>query len=63
VDKIATVYLRIPEAGAGMGKITVNVGNRSHEFSATTQGEALPTGTQVRVTRQITESTFEVESL
>jgi hypothetical protein len=63
VGMVATVYLRIPESGGGMGKITVIVGNRSHEYSATTQGPAIPTGTQVRVKKQITESTFEVETL
>lgn len=63
VGTVATVYLRIPETDGGMGKITVVVGNRTHEYAATTKGASIPTGAQVRVTRQITESTFEVEPL
>lgn len=63
VGMTATVYLRIPEHDAGMGKVTVTVGNRTHEYAATTQGGAIPTGAQVRITRQITESTFEVVAL
>ncbi|MDF1837348.1 MAG: hypothetical protein P1V35_05730, partial [Planctomycetota bacterium] len=63
VGTVATVYLRIPEGDGGMGKITVVVGNRTHEYAATTKGAAIATGTQVRVTSQITESTFEVEPL
>ncbi len=63
VGKIATVYLTIPESNAGKGKITVIVGDRSHEYAATTSGSAIPTGTEVRVLRQISETTFEVETL
>jgi len=44
-----TVYLPIPGAKAGQGKVTVNVQGRSMEFGAVTDGEALATGAQVTV--------------
>ena len=63
VGMTATVYLVIPAQGDGKGKITVNIQGRSHEFTATTQGDTIPTGKEVRITRQLTENTFEVEPL
>lgn len=63
VGLTATVYLVVPGQGAGKGKITVNVQGRSHEFTATTQGDTIPTGQEVRIVRQITENTFEVEPI
>ena len=63
VGLTATVYLQIPGQSAGKGKITVNLQGRTHEFIASTQGATIPTGSEVRITRQITENTFEVEPL
>lgn len=59
----ARVYLRIPSAREGMGKITVLVQDRSMEYGAVTGGAELPTGAQVRVVRMISANTFEVEPL
>jgi hypothetical protein len=59
----ARVYLRIPGKGSGMGKITVALQGRTVEFHASTNGGEIPTGREVRITRQITEDTFEVEAL
>jgi hypothetical protein len=43
------VYLRIPGADAGRGKVTVEVQGRSMEFTAYTDGEAIETGARVTV--------------
>jgi hypothetical protein len=59
----ARVYLRIPGHNKGTGKITVSVQGRSVEFQAVTSGKELPTGSEVRIVRQTTPNTFEVEPL
>jgi hypothetical protein len=59
----ARVYLRIPGAKAGFGKITVKVQGRTAEFSAFTLGNELATGSLVKITRMSTPDTFEVERL
>ena len=47
----ASVYIPIPAKGEGQGKVTVATGERFVEFGAITdEEEAIPTGTQVRVT-------------
>ncbi len=64
VGMTARVYLRIPAGNAGKGKIHVVVQGRTAEFAACTRADReLPTGSEVRVTRQITPDTFEVEPL
>jgi hypothetical protein len=63
VGQSARVYLRIPGQNAGKGKITVSIQGRTHEFSAWTAGPEIPTGREVKVLRQVTEDTFEVEGL
>jgi hypothetical protein len=49
VGRAGTVYLRIPEAGEGRGKVTVEVQGRSVELTAVSDGPALKTGDAVRV--------------
>ena len=63
VGTTARVYLRVPERGAGEGKITVSLQGRSLEYSAVSSGPALATGSEVRVVRMTTPNTFEVEPL
>ena len=63
VGQPARVYLRIPAGNAGKGKITVSIQGRTQEYDASTAGPALPTGAPVRVVRQVTADTFEVEPL
>lgn len=62
VGQSAKVYLRIPGENSGKGKITVSIQGRSQEYEATTAGPELPTGSTVRVVRQTTPNTFEVEA-
>ena len=63
VGKAARVYLRVPGQNDGFGKITVNVQSRSAEYNAFTNGDELPTGATVRITRMTTPDTFEVVAL
>jgi hypothetical protein len=64
VGLTARVYLRIPAANGGKGKIHVVLQGRTAEFVAFTRAEReLPTGSEVRVLRQVTPDTFEVEPL
>jgi hypothetical protein len=63
VGLTARVYLRIPEANTGKGKITVALQGRTVELNAFTNGRAIPTDAEVRVVRQVTVDTFEVEPL
>lgn len=60
IGSVARVYLRIPAHNSGRGKITVALQGRTAEFGAST--EELPTGTEVRIVRLLTQDTFEVES-
>ena len=59
----ASVYLRVPGAKAGFGKVTVKVQGRSVEFNAFTLGPELPTGALVKLARLSTPDTFEVVAL
>ncbi|WP_145062649.1 hypothetical protein [Engelhardtia mirabilis] len=59
----ARVYLRIPAANVGRGKITVELQGRTAEFEAFTTGSELATGTQVRVVRMTSPGVFQVSAL
>ncbi len=49
VGKTAEVYLTIPGHKTGRGKITVTVQNRTMEYDAETESDALPTGSSVQI--------------
>jgi len=49
IGRTATVYLRVPGARGGRGKVTVEVQGRSMEFPAVTDGDTLESGAQVTV--------------
>lgn len=49
IGRTATVYLRVPGARSGRGKVTVEVQGRSMEFPAVTDGDTLESGVQVTV--------------
>ncbi len=61
--KIADVYLRIPAAGEGKGKVQVSLNGSVHEFDALSAGEPIRTGSKVRVVEIVDSSTVKVESV
>ncbi len=64
VGMTARVYLRIPAANSGKGKIHVVVQGRTAELAAFTKhASPIDTGAEVRVVRQVTADTFEVEPI
>lgn len=63
VGGVARVYLPIPAANKGVGKVTVVAQGRTNEYAAFTNGEALPAGSQVRLLRMTTPGVFEVAKL
>jgi len=56
----ATVYVPIPGAKAGAGKVTLAVQGRLVEYQAVTAEDALPTGTGVTVVDVVSPDTLEV---
>lgn len=49
VGKTAEVYLTIPASGGGLGKVLISIHGSMHELSALTRGEAIPSGSLVKV--------------
>lgn len=49
LDKTADVYLFIPAAKSGKGKIQISVKGAFHEIDAITEGEKIPTGAKAKV--------------
>jgi len=60
VGKTGSVYLRVPGARQGPGKIHLNLQDRTVELSAWTEQAELPTGVPVLVTRIVGPDTVEV---
>jgi len=58
-----TVYLTIPAERTGEGKIQITIAGAVREFNALTEGDELKTGTPIKVTEVINESTLVVEPL
>jgi hypothetical protein len=63
LGKQAVVYLRIPGEHSGMGKVQVNLQNRTMEYEAMTSGPALPTGAEVVVVDVVSSSVLEVQAV
>jgi hypothetical protein len=62
VGRTGTVYLRVPAAKTGPGKVHLMLQNRTVEYQAVTAGGELPTGTPVRVVAVVNSDTVEVEA-
>jgi len=57
------VYLTIPAGKEGMGKVTLNIGKRTQELRAITDGETIKTGDKIRVIEVLDENLLLVEKL
>ncbi len=51
VGKIANVYLAVPAAKSGKGKVQISVNGTTHELDAMTEGDKIETGSSVKVVR------------
>jgi len=60
IGSVGTVYISIPAAYQGEGKVQLDVMNRTLELPAVTQGEALSTGTRVRILKLVGTETVDV---
>ncbi len=60
VGKSGTVYLTVPGNKAGLGKVQLNLQNRTVECQAVTPHETLANGTKIVVTAVISRDTVEV---
>ena len=57
----ASVYLGIPEHRTGMGRVTFTLQERTVEYNAVTDGDAIPTGGQVVVVDIVDDTTLAVK--
>ena len=58
-----TVYLTIPGARAGEGKVQITINGSVREYAALTDSDTLKTGTPIKVVEVINASTLLVEEL
>lgn len=63
VGASGSVYLRVPGGRSGVGKVQVNVQNRTMEYEAVTSQDELPTGTPVVVVKVIGPDRVEVAAV
>jgi len=63
LNQSADVYTPVPASMSGKGKISLSIKGSYHELDAMTEGEALPTGTPVKIIRLENQSTPIVVSL
>lgn len=63
VGETATVYLRVPAQGQGVGKVQVKVQGRTAELAAVSDGPAFPTGAIVVVRRLVAPDTVAIAAL
>lgn len=61
IDCQGKVYLSIPAARKGTGKVQITINGAVREYEAVTDGDALPTGTDIRVVDVVNTDTVLVE--
>ena len=59
----ASVYLKIPSYKSGKGKIQISTRGSMRELDAMTEGEEIPTGSNVKIVKTETDSTVIVEKV
>ena len=57
------VYLTIPAARSGEGKVQITINNSVREYNAVTDGDEIKNGTAIKVTEVLNDSTLLVEEL
>lgn len=57
------VYLTIPAARSGEGKVQITINNAVREYNAETDGDEIKNGTAIKVTEVLNDSTLLVEEL
>jgi len=57
------VYLKIPKAAMGKGKIHVELGEKLMEFDAISDGEAIPTGARIKIKDVLNENVMLVTAI
>jgi hypothetical protein len=60
VGQTGTVYLPVPAGRSGLGKVQLNVQNRTMEYQAITPHAALPAGAKITVVAVVNSDTVEV---
>ena len=63
VGKTGSCYLRIPGGGSGLGKVTIEIQDRSLQFGARTEGDEIATGKRIRVVAVEGDSTLRVVAI
>ncbi|MBO7120062.1 MAG: NfeD family protein [Bacteroidaceae bacterium] len=63
VGQVCEVYIRIPGQRSGSGKVQISFHGSVQELPAQTEGDAITSGTKVRVTKVIDRSVLIVEPL
>ena len=63
VGQVCEVYMRIPGNRSGSGKVQISFHGSVQELPAQTEGEAINSGTKVRVTKVIDKAVLIVEKL
>ncbi len=61
VGCLGKVYLAIPAARSGSGKVQITIGGAVREYDALTDGEAIPTGANIKVLEALDDHTLLVE--
>jgi membrane protein implicated in regulation of membrane protease activity len=61
VGSFGNVYIKIPAAGTGAGKVLVSQQDRTMEYEAITAGHELKSGTPIMVIRIVSPTTVEVK--
>lgn len=62
IGRTGTVYLRVPGARVGAGKVHLMLQNRTVEYQAITSGDELATGRPIKVVAVVNSDTVEVEA-
>ncbi|MDR2171925.1 MAG: hypothetical protein LBP59_17410 [Planctomycetaceae bacterium] len=61
VGSVGNVYIKIPAAETGCGKVLINQQNRTMEYEAITAGNEIKTGVPIVVVRIVSSTTVEVK--